>query len=395
MEEILAATLRLGAPLLLAALGELIVERSGVVNIGIEGMMLVGAFVAFAAAVATGSPAVGVGALAFSGDGRFLATKNDCQPTTVWVWSAISLELCACLQQLRPVTSFGWDPTAHRLAVATGEDGLPGLVYTAALRATSNGEDPVELLDPTPAALLDLDFRSWIREREEAFARAREGAFDVVLTDLNMPGLNGIDLCARLVANRPDVPVVVMTAFGSLETAVAAIRAGAYDFVTKPFAVDHLVVVIDRAMRHHELQEKVRVLREELERVAQGDPPVQLELFLAAADKPEDVAWAELLLLRSDSDDAHQALRNHLRRGERLGLDSETLLETLKEVGPGSDAARAVLGERHAMLDILLRDAPELTRFALRHGGDQLQWLLGGEDWSKVVSAQAVGQGRA
>ena len=67
------------------------------------------------------APAVGVGALAFSGDGRFLATKNDCQPTTVWVWSAISLELCACLQQLRPVTSFGWDPTAHRLAVATGD----------------------------------------------------------------------------------------------------------------------------------------------------------------------------------------------------------------------------------------------------------------------------------
>ena len=65
--------------------------------------------------------AVGVGAVAFSGDGRFLATKNDCQPTTVWVWSAISLELCACLQQLRPVTSFGWDPTAHRLAVATGD----------------------------------------------------------------------------------------------------------------------------------------------------------------------------------------------------------------------------------------------------------------------------------
>ena len=62
-----------------------------------------------------------MGALAFSGDGRFLATKNDCQPTTVWVWSAISLELCACLQQLRPVTSFGWDPTAHRLAVATGD----------------------------------------------------------------------------------------------------------------------------------------------------------------------------------------------------------------------------------------------------------------------------------
>ncbi len=67
MEELLAASLRLGAPLLLAALGELIVERAGVVNIGIEGMMLVGAFAAFAAAVATGSPGIGVGAALAAG----------------------------------------------------------------------------------------------------------------------------------------------------------------------------------------------------------------------------------------------------------------------------------------------------------------------------------------
>ena len=51
----------------------------------------------------------------------------------------------------------------------------------------------------------------------------------------NMAGMNGLELCARIVANRPDMPVVVITAFGSLETAIAAIRAGAYDFVTKPF----------------------------------------------------------------------------------------------------------------------------------------------------------------
>jgi simple sugar transport system permease protein len=62
VEDLLVATLRLAAPLLLAALGELIVERAGIVNIGIEGMMLAGAFAAFAAAVATGSPAAGCAA---------------------------------------------------------------------------------------------------------------------------------------------------------------------------------------------------------------------------------------------------------------------------------------------------------------------------------------------
>jgi simple sugar transport system permease protein len=62
VEELLAATQRLAAPLLLAAVGELVVERAGIVNIGIEGMMLAGAFAAFAAAVATGSPAAGCAA---------------------------------------------------------------------------------------------------------------------------------------------------------------------------------------------------------------------------------------------------------------------------------------------------------------------------------------------
>ena len=65
--------------------------------------------------------------------------------------------------------------------------------------------------------------------------------FDVVVTDLNMRGMNGLELCERIVADRPDVPVVVITAFGSLETAIAAIRAGAYDFITKPFELDALV----------------------------------------------------------------------------------------------------------------------------------------------------------
>ena len=57
-----------------------------------------------------------------------------------------------------------------------------------------------------------------------------------------MPEMDGIEFCTRIVANRPDIPVVVMTAFGNLETAVAAIRAGAYDFVTKPIEMEFLAL---------------------------------------------------------------------------------------------------------------------------------------------------------
>ena len=82
----------------------------------------------------------------------------------------------------------------------------------------------------------------------------------VILTDLNMPGMTGLQLCERIVANRPDIPVVVMTAFGSLETAIEAIRAGAWDFVTKPVEMELLAVVINRAVQHHQLREEVRRL---------------------------------------------------------------------------------------------------------------------------------------
>jgi two-component system, NtrC family, response regulator AtoC len=102
----------------------------------------------------------------------------------------------------------------------------------------------------------------WHTQAEDAFAQFMAEPFDTVVTDLKMPGLDGIDFCHRLAQNRPDVPVVVITAFGSLNTAVKAIRAGAYDFVTKPIERDMLALVIKRALQHRSLQEQVRFLKE-------------------------------------------------------------------------------------------------------------------------------------
>ncbi len=94
---------------------------------------------------------------------------------------------------------------------------------------------------------------------------------DVVLTDLNMPGTSGIDFCAELHENRPDLPVVIMTAFGSLETAIAALRAGAYDFVTKPVDLDLLHISLGRALQHRHLQEKVKLLKTQVRRQRSDD----------------------------------------------------------------------------------------------------------------------------
>jgi two-component system response regulator AtoC len=96
---------------------------------------------------------------------------------------------------------------------------------------------------------------------DEALRRLNEEDFGIVVTDINMQGMSGVDLCKQIAANREDIPVVVMTAFGSMEAAVSAIRAGAYDFVTKPFEMDDLALTIERGLKHRALREEVRRLR--------------------------------------------------------------------------------------------------------------------------------------
>jgi two-component system response regulator AtoC len=96
----------------------------------------------------------------------------------------------------------------------------------------------------------------------EALSALTEADFDVLVTDLNMKGMSGIALCERVVANRPDLPVVMITAFGTMDTAVAAIRAGAYDFITKPLDVDALTLTLERAVQHRRLRAEVKRLRD-------------------------------------------------------------------------------------------------------------------------------------
>ncbi len=102
----------------------------------------------------------------------------------------------------------------------------------------------------------------WRTDADEAFALFMAEPFDTVITDLRMPGLNGIEFCRRLAQNRPDIPVIVITAFGSLDTAVEALRAGAYDFVVKPIDRDMLAIATERALQHRALQEQVRFLKQ-------------------------------------------------------------------------------------------------------------------------------------
>lgn len=87
---------------------------------------------------------------------------------------------------------------------------------------------------------------------------------DLVLTDLRLPGMSGLEFLERMHAIRPGLPVVMMTAFGSVETAVEAMKKGAADFLVKPFSLDHLSAVVEKALEMQALREENKRLKEEL-----------------------------------------------------------------------------------------------------------------------------------
>ena len=99
----------------------------------------------------------------------------------------------------------------------------------------------------------------------QALARLRSEEFDVVLTDLRMPGVGGMEILKAAREARRDLPVILVTAFGSIETAIQAIRQGAYDYVTKPFSLGEISLLVGRALEDRQLRAENVSLRRELE----------------------------------------------------------------------------------------------------------------------------------
>jgi DNA-binding NtrC family response regulator len=140
----------------------------------------------------------------------------------------------------------------------------------------------------------------WKASPHEALAEIEQRNFDVVLTDINMRDMNGLELCQRATEAHPELPVIVITAFGSMETAVQAIRAGAYDFITKPFDIDVVAIAIERAVKHGVLTREVQRLQRAVDESRRfdellGASPAMKEVY----DLLERVAESESTVLVS------------------------------------------------------------------------------------------------
>ncbi len=133
---------------------------------------------------------------------------------------------------------------------------------TPSLLVVDDEQDMLQLLRRSLESELDCKVQT-ASSGEKALQFLAAGTFDLVLADIKMSGMNGLELLESIKRDTPDLTVVMMTAFGHIEMAVGAMKRGAYDFITKPFELDSLVLRLEKALERSRLiRENMRLQRE-------------------------------------------------------------------------------------------------------------------------------------
>ncbi len=162
---------------------------------------------------------------------------------------------------------------------------------------------------------------------------------DLILTDLKLPGMDGLEMLTQLKRQNSQTPVIVMTAFGTIDNAVQAMKAGAVDFLPKPFSLDHLMAVVNKALELSNLRDENRQLKEELGARYQfdnivGRSPIMRDIFNTIARVAQTRAT---VLLAGESgvgkDMIARAIHHHSPRAGRpfVKINCTSIPENLME----------------------------------------------------------------
>jgi two-component system response regulator HydG len=174
---------------------------------------------------------------------------------------------------------------------------------------------------------------------ETAIAAVRERAFDLVLMDIRMLKISGLEALVEIKAINPAIPVIIMTAYASLETAVEAVKKGAYDYLQKPLDFDELRLKMERAMEHRRLKEENALLKESLgarfdRRNLIGSAPVMVRLLETVAQVAPSEAT---VLITGESGTGKEMLAGAIhfnsqrREGPFVKINCAAITETLLE----------------------------------------------------------------
>ena len=206
-----------------------------------------------------------------------------------------------------------------------------------------------------------------VRDGTSALAEAQSQPFDLILLDVRMPGLDGLTLLKQIRERRADAQVVIMTAHGTMETAIQAMQQGAYDYLAKPFDLDEALLLTERALAARRLSQEVTALRTGLKEVWEfgalvGRHPTMQEVYKAIGR----VAASDVsVLLRGESGTGKEvvarALHHYSRRAGRpfVGISAAAIPTTLLE-------SELFGHEKGAFTDARER---RLGKLELAHGG--------------------------
>jgi two-component system nitrogen regulation response regulator GlnG len=206
-----------------------------------------------------------------------------------------------------------------------------------------------------------------VKDGTAALAEAQAQPFDLILLDVRMPGLDGLALLKEIRERRADAQVVIMTAHGTMETAIQAMQQGAYDYLAKPFDLDEALLLAERALAARRLHQEVTALRTGLREVWEfgalvGRHPTMQEVYKAIGR----VAASDVsVLLRGESGTGKEvvarALHHYSRRAGRpfVGISAAAIPTTLLE-------SELFGHEKGAFTDARER---RLGKLELAHGG--------------------------
>ncbi len=239
---------------------------------------------------------------------------------------------------------------------------------------------------------------------EEALDRLRRESYDLLLVDVRMPEMSGLDVTRAMRQEQPSLPVIVMTAFGSIETAVEAIHEGAYDYVSKPMNLDELKKIIFRALRQRELDarppKKVKQGEDLEQKTVIGRSPAMVEVFKMVA-RAAPTKSTVLILGESGTgkEVIARSIHQHSSRAQRafVAVDCGALTETLLEselFGHARGAFTGAVGDKKGVFQSATSGTcflDEIGDISLNMQSKLLRVLqeeeirpVGGKDWIKV-----------